>query len=98
MTDQTIISLATLAFLIVSAVAGYLARKLSHLDTKLNGLDDKIDVKSDAITDKLQTLLDAHERRDQERHEDTIQRLTRVETLSLNGHSAPKRKRTLERA
>jgi hypothetical protein len=35
----------------------------------------------------LNALIDTHELRDQERHEDTIQRLTRVETIVLNGPS-----------
>ncbi len=96
--DSATVGAATLAFLVVSGVLGYAARRLSKIDGLLSALDDKIDKRADGVTDTLRSLLDTHERRDQERHEDTIQRLTRAETLLLNGHGAPKRKRTLERA
>lgn len=39
-----------------------------------------------AIKAEFNKILDDHEIKDQERHEDNLQRFTRLETLVINGH------------
>ena len=82
-----LVSLATLAFLIVSAILTAIWRMVGKINHSFMALDTKVE----SVRGAVQIALDTHERRDQERHEDSIQRLTRVETLIGNGHAKRRR-------
>lgn len=58
------------ATVLVAAIAGFL--KLMH----------NISAKFTALGDKIDQIMDAHEKRDQDRHEENVQRLTRLETIA----------------
>ena len=74
-------SLGTLAFLIVSGILGVIYRTLSGIGKNFQELRLEFGTK-----------LDSHEDKDQQRYEDTIQRLTRVETIvTANGHAKRRR-------
>ena len=87
------IALATLGFFIISAITSYAARKLSQIDTRLHSIDDKVDASVLAINNRVDSLYSEHERRDQERHVENVERLTRLETLALNGHATSRKAR-----
>lgn len=93
MSDTAWVGIATLAFFVTSGLCGYLSAKLRSIIRSIDTLHQKIDEKTTTLGNKLEMLLDTHERRDQERFEETIQRLTRVETLAENGNGHSKRKR-----
>lgn len=86
MTDGTWIALATLVAMILIAVFGGIFNLLSKIGKRFVELGTKIDERTNEIRDSFISLLDNHERRDQDRHEETIQRLTRVETIAINGN------------
>lgn len=57
------------------------------LDRKIDETRYQLDVKIEAVKGSVKVEMDQHEQRDLDRHEDTIQRLTRVETIvEANGH------------
>ena len=81
MEPTVLVGAGTLAFLIISGILTAMHRTLNKIDENFKGLKKEFGEK-----------LDSHEDKDQLRYEDTIQRLTRVETLvTANGH--PKRRR-----
>lgn len=76
------------AAVLVAAVAGFF-KLLHNVGIRFDDLNDKIDNKTTEIVNRVTQIYDVHERLDQQRHEENVQRLTRVETL-VNG---PRRKR-----
>lgn len=93
MTEQAWIALATLLFLIASGLFGWFWSVLLRVAKRLGELSEKIDAKTTTVTDNLKTLLSIEQQRNQDRHVEVIERLTRVETVVLdNGHTKRKRR------
>lgn len=79
------------AAVVVAGIGGFF-KILHNIGARFTDLSDKIDNKTTEIVNRVTQIYDVHERLDQQRHEETVQRLTRVETL-VNGYNGSRRKR-----
>lgn len=93
MTDTAWVALGALAFTIVSCAAGWFWSIILKVGNRLIELNDKVEGNRAVVGNMIRELLDTHERRDQDRHEENVQRLTRLETLVIdNGHHKRRRR------
>lgn len=90
MEPEVQIWLALIGPAVVVAVAffGGLYRVLTGITHRIVALDEKLDEQTNELKESVNELYVKHEDRDQQRHTENVQRLTRLETM-VNGRTSP---------
>lgn len=88
------ITLGGVCFTIAVTVIGSAVKLVWWLGEKFREVNR---TQSEALTaheEKMEGLLNDHENKDQERHEENVVRFTAIETVIANDHTTPARKRS----